>query len=259
MSDYSNRAVSRALSVLDVLTGATRGMLLTEIAAIAGLDRATTFRLLHVLAAHGYAHRCDATKRYTATFRPGMRAKRELPGVVGAMVRPALAELHTETGAAVSVASLMGSEVCYYQEFLGRDQIGAELFRGKRLPSHATACGKALMAGQSVADVHRIYEFTPLHAYTASTIRTVAELKQTLWTIRKTGFATNQGEFESNRLCVALAVRTPPWMEALSLSVSLPSGQAEPGAIEGLVTKLQSTGERVSRVLETGGKQAVLF
>jgi hypothetical protein len=255
MSDYSNRAVTRALTVLDVLQTATRGMLLTEIATAVDLDRATVFRLLHVLTAHGYAHRCDATKRYNATARHGLRGRRELPCVVGAMTRSVLADLHAQTGAAVSLASLMGTEICYYQEFLGRDQIGtgAELFRGKRLPSHATACGKALMSGQTAAEIHRIFEYTPLHAYTQHTIRTVTDLKQSLWTVRETGYAINQNEFEPGRLCVATLVQTPTWMEPLSLSVSLSARKAEPGSIDALVGRLNRTGEQVAQILAVSG------
>ena len=53
MADYKNRSVSRALSIIDVLMNASRGMLLTEVALAATLDRATAYRLLQILIARG--------------------------------------------------------------------------------------------------------------------------------------------------------------------------------------------------------------
>jgi DNA-binding IclR family transcriptional regulator len=255
MTDYSNRAVSRALSVMDVLNSASRSMLLTEIALAADLDRATTYRLLHVLAAHGYAHRDETSKRYSAKFKLNAHTKRELPDLAARVVRPLLQELHAETGAAVSMASLLGSEISYYQEYLGRDQLQtqAELFRGKRLPSHATACGKVLLAEQPEAEFDRIYEYVPLYRYTPRTIRTMTDLRETLGGVRDNGYATNEGELEFGRLCVAVSLRIPNGMKALSLSLSLPAGQAERLSIGGLVDRLRATGERISAVLESSG------
>ncbi len=249
MPEYTNRSVTRALSVLDVLFDASRGLLLTELAAAAGLDRATAYRLLHVLIERGYVHRDARAKRYSIDLGLSFRAKGELPGVVGRLARPLLRQLHAETGAAVSVASLLGAEICYYQEYLGRDQVGEELFRGKRLPTHATACGKIMLALQPHSALRKIYEYLPLRAYTPQTIHELPALERDLALTREHGFATNQGEFVPNRLCVALPIRTPDGAKPLSVSVSLPAGQAERQSIDGLVDRLRAASEQIGRLL----------
>jgi DNA-binding IclR family transcriptional regulator len=249
LPEYTNRSVARALSVLDVLFAASRGLLLTEIAAAATLDRATAFRLLHVLIERGYVHRDERSKRYTINLNLSFRAKGELPGVVGKLARPVLRELHAETHAAVSVASLLGGEICYYQEFLGRDQVGEELFRGKRLPTHATACGKMMLALQPQSALRKIYEFLPLQPYTPQTIRELPVLEHDLAVTRQQGFATNQGEFVAGRLCVALPIRTPDGTKPLAVTVSLPAHQADRQAIDGLVDKLRGVSDQISRLI----------
>ncbi len=245
---YQNRSVTRALSVLDVLFNAARGLLLTEVAGLAGLDRATAYRLLHVLIEHGYAHRDAQLKRYSINPNLSFRAKGELPGVVGRLVRPVLRQLHLDTGAAVSIANLLGAEICYYQEFLGRDQIGEELFRGKRLPSHATACGKMMLALQPQSALRKIYEYLPLQPYTAQTIRDLPTLERGLSLVRGQGYATNPGEFVENRVCIALPIPIPG-NKPLAVSVSLPAGRVDRNALAGLVNRVRDTSERVSRML----------
>jgi DNA-binding IclR family transcriptional regulator len=249
--EYRNRSVTRALSVLDVLFNASRGLLLTEVAAMAELDRATAYRLLHVLIEHGYVHRDARAKRYSVNLNLRFRSKGELPGVVGRLARPVLRQLHTETGAAVSIASLLGAEICYYQEYLGRDQVSDELFRGKRLPSHATACGKMMLALQPPSVLRKIYEYLPLQPYTAQTIREIPALERDLTSIREYGFATNRGEFVENRVCVALPIRTLDGTKPLAVSVSLPAAQVDRKSLDGLVDRLRATSEQISRLLGT--------
>jgi DNA-binding IclR family transcriptional regulator len=249
--EYKNRSVTRALSVLDVLFDAARGLLLTEIAAMAELDRATAYRLLHVLIEHGYVHRDARGKRYSINVNLSFRSKGELPGMVGRLSRPVLRQLHIDTGAAVSVASLLGAEICYYQEYLGRDQISDELFRGKRLPSHATACGKMMLALQPPSALAKIYEYLPLQPYTAQTIRELPALERDLSLVREYGFATNQGEFVENRVCVALPIRTVDGTRPLAVSVSLPAAQVDRKSLNGLVDRLRTTSGQISRLLGT--------
>jgi DNA-binding IclR family transcriptional regulator len=249
VTEYRNRSVTRALSVLDILFGATRGLLLTEVAALAQLDRATTFRLLHVLIEHGYAHRDQRRKRYSVNPNLSFRAKGELPGVVGRLARPVLRQLHLDTAAAVSVASLLGAEICFYQEYLGRDQVGDELFRGKRLPSHATACGKMMLALQPQSALRMIYEYLPLQVYTAQTICELPALEHDLALIRENGYATNPGEFTENRVCVAVPIATPDQTRPLAVSVALPASQVDRLALAGLVDRVRTAGERIGRML----------
>ena len=251
LPEYTNRSVKRALSVLDVLFDASRGLLLTEIAALAELDRATAFRLLHVLIERGYVHRDGRSKRYSINLNLSFRAKGELPGIVGRLARPVLRQLHLDTGGAISVASLLGAEICYYQEFLGRDQVGEELFRGKRLPSHATACGKMMLALQPAATLRKIYEYLPLQAYTPLTIRELPVLERDLALVRENGFATNPGEFVERRICVALPIRTPDGAKPLAVSVSLPASQVDHDSLGGLVDRLRGASEQIGRLVGT--------
>jgi DNA-binding IclR family transcriptional regulator len=162
-----------------------------------------------------------------------------------------LRQLHIDTGAAVSVASLLGAEICYYQEYLGRDQISDELFRGKRLPSHATACGKMMLALQPPSALAKIYEYLPLQPYTAQTIRELPALERDLSLVREYGFATNQGEFVENRVCVALPIRTVDGTRPLAVSVSLPAAQVDSKSLNGLVDRLRTTSDQISRLLGT--------
>ncbi len=257
MTEYKNRSLTRALGILDVLLNASRGLLLTEIANAATLDRATAYRLLHILVARGYVHRDMATKRYSMKLSFYFRSNGDLPSTAARIARPALRQLFSQTEAAVSVASFQGAEIRYHQELLGRDQQGEELFRGKRLPSHATACGKIMLAFRPQDEIRKIYEFMPLSVYTPQTIHDIAVLERHLGGVRERGFAVNDREFVKNRVCIALPIRTPKKLGALALSISLPSAQVDARNIGRLVDTVRQAGERVGKLLEGQSRTAL--
>ncbi len=256
MTEYTNRSVTRALNVLDVLLGASRSLLLTEIATIAALDRATTYRLLHVLVEQGYAHRESSSKRYS--INPGffLRQKSGLPAPAARIARPALRQLHAETTAEVSIASFQGAEIHYKREFVGGHQKGEGLFKGV-LPSHATASGKVMLAFRPEPEVRKIYEFMPLTTYTPRTIHDIGALEVHLRSIRSRGFAVNEREFMDDRICIAVPIRTSPDGSCLALSISLPATAIDARSIDRLVDKTRQTGSRISRMLDGHDRDAV--
>ncbi len=256
MTEYTNRSVTRALNVLDVLLSASRSLLLTEVATAAALDRATTYRLLHVLVEQGYAHRETASKRYSVNPAFFLRQKMGVPAPAARIARPVLRQLHAETTAEVSIASFQGAEISYERQFVGRHQKGEGLFRGV-LPSHATASGKVMLAFRPEAEVRKIYEFMPLTAYTPRTLHDLPALQGHLQKIRSCGFSVNQREFMDDRICIAVPIRTAQKDGSLALSISLPATVTDGRSIERLIDRTKHASERVSRLLDGQATEAV--
>ena len=249
MTEYTNRLVTRALNVLDVLLSASRSLLLTEIATAASLDRATSYRLLHVLVEQGYAHREASSKRYSMNPAFYFRQKSGLPAPTSRIARPALRQLHAETTAEVSIASFQGAEIHYNREFVGGHQKGEGLFRGV-LPSHATASGKVMLAFRPETEVHKIYEFMPLTAYTPRTIHDLGALEHHLRNIRSRGAAVNEREFMDDRICIAVPIQTAQKGGCLALSISLPATKIDARSVDRLIDKVKQTSIRISRILD---------
>ncbi len=250
MTEYRNRSALRALGVLEVVLTASRGLLLTDIATAATLDRATTFRLLQVLMGKGYIIRDEQTKRYSMKLNAVyFRSKAELPAIASRLARSALCQLHSETGAEVSVASFQGAGVYYRREYLGHHQIGETLLRCI-LPSHATACGKVLLAYRPQYEVRKIFEFLPLTAYTPRTIQSLHRLEAELQKVRERGYAETERELLDDRTCIAVPIQTRNTDCMLALSISLPVTKINGYSTGQLTDAIRRTKDRINRVLE---------
>lgn len=252
MAAYQNQTVSRALGIFDVLLDASRGMLLTEIAAAAALDRATAYRLLQIMIARGYVHRDLGTKRYYTTLDFNPRLRGNLPAAAARTARPILQALHLETSASINLASLAGTQVRVSQAYTGRHKkIDDEIqYHDRRFPAHATASGKLMLALRPQAEVRRIYQYTPLHAYTARTLSDLPALEKDLLQVRERGYAVCDCEFTGHIVCVGTTVRTTRQLGDLALSMSFPASKVNPQNVERLLGRLRTAADEIGRVLD---------
>jgi len=92
---------------------------------------------------------------------------------------------------------------------------------GRRLPAHATAAGKALLAfsGTSAADWYRHQEIRTL---TPRTTATVEELERQLAKARRRGWAEASQESSENLTCLAAPVRAHDGRVIAAMTICVP-------------------------------------
>ncbi len=92
---------------------------------------------------------------------------------------------------------------------------------GRRLPAHATAAGKVLLAfsGTSVADSYRDVEMRKL---TKKTVTSVDELERQLAKVRRRGWAEVSQEASDNLTCLAGPVRNHESRVVAAMTVCVP-------------------------------------
>ncbi len=196
--DTPLRSVQRAMQLLEALGRAPQPMPLHALSEELGLGKATVRRFLLTLQGLGYVDR-DArgayrlTERIWALCRAGNRADE---------VRSALRDLSREASVAASLSRLDGTDVVYlYREPPGV-VAGVPLAAGARLPAHATAIGKVLLAHLSAEQLRALYPSGRLDACTERTITEQTILLGALQEIRRQGWALSDGELEEG-LCAA--------------------------------------------------------
>jgi DNA-binding IclR family transcriptional regulator len=147
-----------------------------------------------------------------------------------------LDELAAEFGETVHLGRLDGANVVYMAK---RESIHPlRLFSaiGRRLPAHATALGKALLAERDDAEVAAILP-SPLPRLTARTLTDGADLAAELHATRERGYAVDREENTDGIVCFAMAVPLrKPAVDAISLSipVSRLTDGVEPRIADGL-------------------------
>jgi DNA-binding IclR family transcriptional regulator len=188
------QSVDRALRLLDRVASAPGGATVAELAEQCDLNRATAWRLLGTLEAHGLVDRDPLTHRYVvgfATLRLSAAA-----GYDGLMRRshPVLERVSAQTGetAALAVAGHRG--VTYIDEVAPASVLSVN-WLAREVPLHATSTGKALLASLDESEAMALLDL-PLRGFTDTTITDRGRLLRELADIRERGYAHCAGELE---------------------------------------------------------------
>jgi DNA-binding IclR family transcriptional regulator len=211
------QSIRRVLSLLKAFTDEKPRQSLTELAAEAGLNKATAHRMLSVLEQEGFVHRSSESGDFQLGPELIVLGSRALRGVdVREAARPELTALADATGGDASLEILVGSEVLILDEARGRGLLSLGTEVGTRWPAHATATGKALVAF-SEADL--VEPPNGLPSRTEHTIASWTEWMRELAEVRERGYATNIEELEYGYASVAAPVRDGEGRATAALSV----------------------------------------
>ena len=140
------QSLERAIALLGAVADVSpEGEPVAALASRCGLNRATAWRLLGTLEAHGLVDRDPATQRYAIGF--AMSRLAASAGVEGLVRRahPVLVRLSERTGETADLAVARPLGLTYVDEVAPPSVLAAN-WLGRQVPLHATSSGKALLA-----------------------------------------------------------------------------------------------------------------
>lgn len=214
------KSAYRTVELLELLADAPEPLTLAELQRRLSVPKSSLHGLLHTLVACGWLD-----ERHGG-YAIGLSALR-----IGAayldhdpMVRfaaPMLAGLHRHLDETIHLARLDGSDVVYLASRESQHHLRVISRIGRRLPAHATALGKALLAARSTAEVDALLPET-LTALTPDTVTDRQALHTELARTRLRGWAYEAGQNTPGLCCYAVAIpSTHPAVYALSCSVPM--------------------------------------
>ena len=145
-------SVDKALALLEVLAEAgPEGRSLRDIAAAAGLNKASVHRLLRALLHRGFAEQSPTDQRYrlgasALELARSFGGGEELP----ARFAPALASISQQTEELVHLGQLDGPRVLYLDKVEPERTLRVWSRVGRRAPAARTAMGRALLAADGI-------------------------------------------------------------------------------------------------------------
>jgi IclR family pca regulon transcriptional regulator len=241
--------LSKGLKVIEAFSADRPRLSITEAAATAGLDRATTRRCLLTLSEAGYAD-YDG-KFFTLTPRvlrlgTGCLAAMPLPRIV----QPVLDRLSQEIGESTSVSILDETEIVYVARAAQRRVMSIALMPGSRLPAYCTSMGRVLLAALDPAEARHTLENSSLVARTDRTVTDPDALIVLLEEIRRHGYALIDQEVEIGLRSIAVPLETVRGRVVAALNVGLAASAESMSALtERLLPALQGAKAELSRVL----------
>jgi DNA-binding IclR family transcriptional regulator len=235
--------LARGLDILELFAGDSPELTQTEISERLGLPVPTVHRLVKLLTERGWLVRDSRSRR----LRLGLGAARLLPAVrLPDLARDPLRAMADRSGETVNLATLDGSEVLYLVSETGSNLLTLRSHVGLRLPVHATALGKCLLAQLDDEDARRAAGREPYPALTPRTITSWEKLRSQLERVRRDGVAYSREEYEVGLHSIAVPLAWVDGDGPVAVNVSLPSSRAGREATAELARELQAAAEKIT-------------
>jgi DNA-binding IclR family transcriptional regulator len=225
-SDYVIQTVTNALRVLEEFRY-DEELGVTELAKRLSLHKNNVFRLLATLEQMRFVEQEAENDRYrlgTACLGLGQAFSRTRS--LTRLARSLVESLAAETRETAHLGVLDGFEVVHLDGEAAGQVIGTRVRTGERLPVHASALGKALLACGERSEWERMdrewIRGGPLPAATAATITDRDKFFEHLRGVSGMGFALDIEECAPGLCCVAAPVRDANGRVVAALSVSAP-------------------------------------
>jgi DNA-binding IclR family transcriptional regulator len=209
--DNRRSVISKVSAIIWAMTAGGPNTL-TEIAARSELPLSTVHRLTAELSAWGVLER-DEVAHYRAGTplralgSNGSKSSVMWPSILREYAAPLLGDLFRVTGTSVRAGYLDGVDVAYVEK-VADDRPVSNFAAAARLPSHATALGKVLLAFSPTPVVDGILA-RQMRPYTRSTITHPERLRSALRRIRIERIATSEDELEQGWCGIAAPVFGP--------------------------------------------------
>lgn len=260
------KSADRALRVLEVLASSATPRGLGELSRALGIPKSSLHGILRTMQIRGWVETDPTGTR----FGLGLRALQvgvaylDSDHAIG-LVAEVLDNLGTEFGETVHLGRLDGPNVVYLAKRESVHPLRLFSAIGRRLPAHATALGKVLLAERSEAELDKLLP-DPLPTLTEHTIAKRPALAAELAAIREQGYAVDHEENTEGIVCFAVAVpasresdcsphgaqcRTP---STDAISISVPMARIRPDTEASTVAALRravvqlSNADRISKL-----------
>ncbi|HEX3515347.1 MAG TPA: IclR family transcriptional regulator [Trebonia sp.] len=124
-----------------------RSIRIAEAGQAIGVARSTALRLMQMLAYHGYAIQDSESRAYLVgpeLIRMAVAVVRDLD--IRSIAKPVMLEMHDALGETVHLSIRQGPEILFIDSVESRKSLRVGTRTGQKMPGHATAAGKVLLA-----------------------------------------------------------------------------------------------------------------
>jgi DNA-binding IclR family transcriptional regulator len=236
------RSVSRALRIIEEVSGSQRPLPVKVIARRCELNLSTAYHLVRTLCYEGYLVRVP-----DGGYVAGSELAERFHDLMGALRRPAeaksvLRQLADATGHSAYLVGISADRLVVVDVVEGEHSPWLEdLQPGLETAAHATAVGKALLTTMPCRARSRLLNEHGMRPFTPNTVTEPGEIEYELATLHPGDMVTEHGQFRDEVCCASVAIRRPDgWWAvgstARGLSLPVP-----------LLTELQVAAAALSR------------
>jgi DNA-binding IclR family transcriptional regulator len=251
-------SVDKAIEILLLLSRESEPMGVREVARRLRMSPPTVHRLLATLVSYDLVQQAEGGSDYRLGLACLDLGRAALGGTEVVQAAPPIAErLRDETKETVTVQiSVAGDQVCVF-EAEGLHELRRRVGVGRRLPLHAGASGRAILAFLPPADIER-YLKGPLRKLAPETVTDPARLREALEETRARGYTTSHQETVVGVAGASVPIFGADGRVAGSISVSGPEARLASELESTVVPLLIEAGRALSRKLGYRGTEPAL-
>lgn len=214
------------------------------------LPKTSAHRLVNNLEAFGYLENGIESGKYQA----GQRLLELALGVLSSSiyqspVHSLLMELARKTDETCSLGIIKGADVIYVDSAKSKSPLTLYFERGHKAPLHCTSSGRIFLANMPDKLLEAYLLSGPWEQVTPNTIIDPDHLKREVIKTRETGYAINDSEFVVGVVGAAVPVFDNEQNVIACLSLSAPHVRKNLNDMVNLITLLQATSDKITRVM----------
>ena len=214
--------IDRMMEILAELERHAGGLNIREMTQSLKLPRTTVYRIMNTLQIHEVVRRDDDGVYHLGRRLLALAAHtsaRYSDAKLAAICQPFIDRLAAELGEGIKLSIIDADGAMVLAAAQGRREYALTVAAGQRMPIHASAAGKLILAYQP-DDIIDYWLNQPLPAYTSKTITDPPKLRTAMASIKRAGWAFDEGETAPS----IQAVATPIFIKSggLAAAISVP-------------------------------------
>jgi len=248
------QSIERGVEVLRAFGGRNDTLSVSAIAALVALPRPVVRRILITYEYLGYARSQNGMWSLTPRILElgaGYFGAASLPEIA----YPVMGEVVEATSETCSIGVLDGTDVIHVARVEERRPLPDAVRVGTRLPAHATAVGKVMLANLGAAAIDGYFAVAPLDRFTPQTITDPALLRARLELIRERGFDVSIEELHPGMSAAAVPIVVDGNVIGAITVSSTTVRASEESFIETIVPVLRDAADRIARTYRTANPQ----
>lgn len=243
-----SRSVYRALSILNVIGGESKGI--SEISKELNLSKGTIFSLIKTLEAMDFVVQDPVTEKYLLGSQVLRLASQKITNLdIVQISKPHLQLLSDELGEVIHLGVRDGYRALYLVKTESRKvhrMLNLYTNTGAYSPLHCTCMGKIVLASMTKEEFDEYVQEKDLKQYTSKTIVDRKKLLEEISHVREMGYALNLGEYEEGVNSVGVPVKDKNNRIVAGINVVAPSARMPSDKISFYYNHLKKVAETIS-------------
>lgn len=248
-----NNSLDKALDILNYFNADRQVIGLSELARLSGIPKATVYRMISTLEAHGFINKVSVIGRenqYTLGLRFLEYGKLVSDSLeIRKIALPYMAKLRDTVNECVQLIVRDNDEAMYIEKLECKQFIRLYTRTGRRAPLYGGACPRAILTFLPDDEIDRILDSVNLVKYTENTVIDKEKLKEIIKEDRQRGFTVSYGELEPETVAIGAPIFNHRGKIIASISVAGPDNRFTDKELPYLTDELLKTTREISKAL----------